>query len=687
MVSLLHASIPIWMLLFFLTVINESESAEIPRPVIEAGGHTGHVNGLALIDDGRQLVTAASDKTIRFWDTATGECINVLRPYAQPGPAGAISAFDVSPDGTLLAVCVGDPPAPHSMTVTVRLLLVSVASKKIIAAYKLGTDILGLVRFSPSGHRLAGGSIAGKLTLWDVPENAAIADLEAIDSPEILDAHSRSVMGLEFSPDGERLLTVSDVDGEAKIWNLASGRVDKVLPHEFASSCAWSPDGATIATGSRNQNVKLWTPDGKLKKTLERLGNGIFGLAFSPDSKQLLLTRGGAGESIKCSLYELESYRESVKFDKHIDSVSHGIFLPDGKSVVTSAADIFQWSATTGVIRQRFGPRGQVVDSVGWSPDGTSIGWRWSNVPDAESFSINTLEWNTGNSDYKQYSKFRARAGDLHFQVNRAGGLEVRRGEWLEHQFAMATEERVAGASFMRDDRVVIATTFRMGLYEAKTGEALAFFPGHDGMVKSIATSPSGRLLVSGGFDRTIRLWRPTDEPIETRGGIGAQLDKRGEGLVILAIDSRVEPPQRVANCVPVTSFWESMRRMVSSPLKIRTLLKPLRTSPAQQTKASRYASGVRRGKLAPSISFGRRSEQTSSLPSFHSSSPKPTGSPGPRKDTTTAHLAASVCWVGRSIGESTSLPNSIRRPVFEKSSTGQTLSEGYWKPVRPPRR
>jgi hypothetical protein len=38
-------------------------------------GHTGHVYGLCVSDDGKLLASGSNDKTVKLWDTATGRCL------------------------------------------------------------------------------------------------------------------------------------------------------------------------------------------------------------------------------------------------------------------------------------------------------------------------------------------------------------------------------------------------------------------------------------------------------------------------------------------------------------------------------------------------------------------------------------------------------------------------------------
>ena len=61
-------------------------------------GHTAEVNNLVFSPDGRRLVTASSDFTIKQWDTATGREVFTLR-----GHTGGVACLAFSPDGLRLA--------------------------------------------------------------------------------------------------------------------------------------------------------------------------------------------------------------------------------------------------------------------------------------------------------------------------------------------------------------------------------------------------------------------------------------------------------------------------------------------------------------------------------------------------------------------------------------------------------
>ncbi|WP_246162570.1 CHAT domain-containing protein [Brasilonema sennae] len=125
-----------------------------------------------------------------------------------------------------------------------------------------------------------------ELTLLNTVDNVA--------APNNLGGHTNTVNGVNFSPDGKILATVSS-DKTVKLWNPATGQVIKTLSGHtnMVSGTSFSPDGKILATASCDKTVKLWdTATLKEIKTLSGHTNSVYGTSFSPDGKILATASG-----------------------------------------------------------------------------------------------------------------------------------------------------------------------------------------------------------------------------------------------------------------------------------------------------------------------------------------------------------------------------------------------------------
>ena len=62
--------------------------------------HTNIVNNLSLTKDGRYLISASDDRTVRVWDLGEEEAIAIFQTD------GEVLACDVTEDGTIIVGCI-----------------------------------------------------------------------------------------------------------------------------------------------------------------------------------------------------------------------------------------------------------------------------------------------------------------------------------------------------------------------------------------------------------------------------------------------------------------------------------------------------------------------------------------------------------------------------------------------------
>ena len=244
-------------------------AADAPLPMLDTGGHMGMIGSIAFTPDGRQLVSASDDKTIRVWDLASGKTVRTIRGESAPGQAGKVYAMALSPDGKWLAA--GGELATFNGKNDIEVgnvRLYEFASGKLVGVLKGHEDAVIGLAFSPDGSKLISGSQDGTAILWDT-ESLSIwgsARLETLDGVAVVEAkllywlegHRAQVFAVGFSPDGSRAVTGS-FDHDLRLWRVADGKqIARMTGHgDKVRSIAVAPDG-TIASGDESGEIRLW---------------------------------------------------------------------------------------------------------------------------------------------------------------------------------------------------------------------------------------------------------------------------------------------------------------------------------------------------------------------------------------------------------------------------------------------
>jgi WD40 repeat protein len=99
--------------------------------------------------------------------------------------------------------------------------------------------------------------------------------------------HASWVYSVAFSPNGT-LLASGSRDNTIKLWQVSDGSLVATLAgHSWAvDSVAFSPDGAELASGSWDATLRLWkVSDGSLVQTFnQETGTGVYAVQYSPQN-------------------------------------------------------------------------------------------------------------------------------------------------------------------------------------------------------------------------------------------------------------------------------------------------------------------------------------------------------------------------------------------------------------------
>lgn len=204
--------------------------------------------------------------------------------------------------------------------------------------------------------------------------------------------------------------------------------------------------------------------------SVSKLGFRVWSAAFSPDGKHLAV----CGDSRKVRIWDLAKRRWTRDMMAPAMPVFDVAFSPDGKrlAAATNAGKIRIWDTANGKKLYTLDAHGSMALSVRFSPNGRLLA--------------------SGGMD-QQIRIWDATTGGLRGHFRQAQGAV-----W---SLAFSPDSKLLASAAWHQTRS------RIRIWSLKDNRPHANYTGHLGPVWSVAFSPDGLHLVSGGLDRTIRVF------------------------------------------------------------------------------------------------------------------------------------------------------------------------------------
>ena len=450
-------------------------------------GHTGAVTSVAVGLNGRFIVSASQDMSLRLWDLETAKC---LRTYE--GHVKEVTCVAVTPDGRM-ALSGGRDDV---------VLLWELGTGRCTRTFKGHDGAITAVTVTPDGQFVISGGEDHTVRLWNLKTGKLL---------HTFSEHVELVSSLATTPDG-RFVASGSHDKTLRLWNLSTGKSVRAFSgHDGGINAVHVlSDARFIVSGSDDNTIRLWhLGSGKLVRMFSGHKDGVKSVSVTADRRYLL----SGGDDLTVRLWELATAKCLRTFKGHKDAVTGVALTSDGRFAVSGSKDMTlrlwdldlpearHYEATLQVCRQ------QNHEALQLLTERFRKLLEWAKTA-----------WEHGKTlaAYRYLAQARSIAGyerapetlELNAAIGRILPRKTLRGEWevwtgKEHHGA------IASIATTPDGRIAVSGSADMTLrsWDVLTGKPLRLFDGHWLAVNAVAITPDGRFVVSGSEDTALRLW------------------------------------------------------------------------------------------------------------------------------------------------------------------------------------
>lgn len=265
------------LLLVLLYSCSSDKSADLSDPKIDAKvvmqlGHFWGISDLCFTPDGKKIVTAGWDASVRVWDVELSRELFVFKGNSPDESFGNIVKLDVSPDGKIIAAA----------SERGKIYLFNLADGSTIRKIDAASNKISAVAFSPDGTTLACGGYDKGIKMIETASGNVKASLEG---------HSKTISEIDFDKEGKRLVSAAN-DSSLIVWDMATSKQLKKVKFKFAVSGAqFSPDGSAIAVNV-NYEKFIYIYDAKTYTEKAKLEGYASNFVFNPVTNNLVSING-----------------------------------------------------------------------------------------------------------------------------------------------------------------------------------------------------------------------------------------------------------------------------------------------------------------------------------------------------------------------------------------------------------
>jgi len=342
----------------------------------------------------------------------------------------------------------------------------------------------------------------GLLYIWNLKTGIRIASFHG---------HRYPINVISLTSKGRFAVSGSE-DSLVIIWNLSgSGRkVHKSIlrGHSGSVKCiAINPDNNFLVSGSSDKTLRLWDfSGGQCLKIYEGHKDAVTGVSITPDGRYMISS--STNETLL--FWQLATGKILRIFRGHRDRVNCVAITPCGNFAISGSDDktIRIWNVFTGqCVRTLEGHRG-FVKSLRISPDGKKM----ISISSDKKLFI----WELEKSSYlaplmvvhpKKSEELLDNRKNFMEALGKAG-MAVEKKDWKNAVFSLVMARNVPGYERALE-ALSLWRELSLRAIKGKLRDIWQEFTlkGHTDDLRCFSLSPDGNYLLSGGDDKTLRLW------------------------------------------------------------------------------------------------------------------------------------------------------------------------------------
>ena len=498
-------------------------------------GHELGVYAVAVTPDGRQVVSASDDKTLKVWELSSGVERHTLTGHRKSVNAVAVATtpegwrvFSASNDGTVREWDLNSGRKVRTFTGHmdwVTAVAVGPDGRQMVSASEDGTlkvwDLthgkelftltghtarVNAVTVTPNGKQAISASEDKTLKVWDISNGQEQCTLKG---------HTHGVNAVAVTSDGQQVVSTSE--DRIKIWNLENGEVQRTLTGhaDSVTAVAVMPNKRQVVSASWDRTIKIWDlENGEVQRTLTDRTGRIDAVAVAP-SGNLLVSASMDDKTLK--VWNLGVNEKQRSPAEHTNRVTAIAAIPDGRGVVSASYDttLKVWDLNSGKVRRTLTRHTHFVNAVAVTPDGQKV------ISASEDKTLKV--WNLDSGKVLQTlaghsTKVSAVSlipnGRQAVSASFDGTLKI----WdldsgrIQQVFTGHTFSPTA-VTVTPDGQQVVSGSYRgiVKMWNMATGEEQYTFNGHSNRVSGVAVTPDGRQMVSASYDKTLKVWNLCD--------------------------------------------------------------------------------------------------------------------------------------------------------------------------------